>query len=319
MRRVVAVFSLLICLSACSSATPVAPAPTNTRLPTVTPLGTPSADEWATLMAVSAATQAFLPTAAPPKIAMPTEAQTAEPIVVDIPTPAPPAQPAVPRPPTVLPSLPTESASTLTPQTGNISAETNVWMNIGPRGGTINALAIDPTTPTILYAGTDGNGVFKSTNGGENWNAVNTGLTNADVRALAIDPKKPTTLYAGTWEGGVFKSVNGGDNWQAINTGLTSIYVNALEIDPVTPTTLYAGTLEGVFKSTNGGENWIAVNTGLTIRKVYSLAIDPMTPTTLYVGTDYTQPPPAPTAVPLSGLLLVSITFNAERSSESLI
>ena len=43
-----------------------------------------------------------------------------------------------------------------------------------------------------------GVGVFKSTNGGANWSAANTGLTNTDVRALAIDPATPTTLYAGT-------------------------------------------------------------------------------------------------------------------------
>ena len=40
--------------------------------------------------------------------------------------------------------------------------------------------------------------MFKSTNGGGNWSAVNTGLTSTDVLALAIDPATPTTLYAGT-------------------------------------------------------------------------------------------------------------------------
>jgi photosystem II stability/assembly factor-like uncharacterized protein len=48
--------------------------------------------------------------------------------------------------------------------------------------------------------------VFKSTNGGTNWSAVNTGLTNTYVRALAIDPATPATLYAGTEGGGVFKT-----------------------------------------------------------------------------------------------------------------
>ena len=83
------------------------------------------------------------------------------------------------------------------------------------------SLAIDPVTPTTLYAGTHDGGVFKSTNGGENWSAVNTGLTNTDVHTLAIDPATPTTLYAGTF-GGVFKSTNGGGNWSAVNTGLTN-------------------------------------------------------------------------------------------------
>ena len=80
-----------------------------------------------------------------------------------------------------------------------------IWTSIGPEGGIIDALAIDPATPTTLYAGTWG-GVFKSTNGGTNWSAVNTGLTNTYVRALAIDPATPATLYAGTEGGGVFKT-----------------------------------------------------------------------------------------------------------------
>ncbi|MGQ9568633.1 MAG: hypothetical protein ACUVWW_11370, partial [Anaerolineae bacterium] len=60
-----------------------------------------------------------------------------------------------------------------TSQVGFVSAGINVWTSIGPEGGTIYALAIDPATPTTLYAGTWG-GVFKSTNGGGNWSAVNT-------------------------------------------------------------------------------------------------------------------------------------------------
>jgi hypothetical protein len=59
-------------------------------------------------------------------------------------------------------------------------------------------------TPTTLYAGTEFDGVFKSTDGGATWSAVNTGLTNTDVRALAIHPTTPATLYAGTYGGGVF-------------------------------------------------------------------------------------------------------------------
>jgi len=127
-------------------------------------------------------------------------------------------------------------------QAGIVSAGTNVWTSNGPEGGTIHALAIDPVTPATLYAGTSGGGVFKSTNGGGNWSAANTGLTNTDVLALAIDPATPATLYAGILGGGVFKSTNGGGNWSAVNTGLTNAFVRALAIDPATPATLYAGT-----------------------------------------------------------------------------
>jgi len=134
-----------------------------------------------------------------------------------------------------------------------VSAGFNVWTSIGPEGGNVSALAIDPATPATLYAGTSG-GVFKSTDGGANWSAVNTGLTATNIQALAIDPATPTTLYAGTWGGGVFKSTNGGESWSAVNTGLTNTDVRALAIDPDTPATLYAGTWGGgVFSIQQGG------------------------------------------------------------------
>ncbi len=82
-----------------------------------------------------------------------------------------------------------------------VSAGINAWTSLGPEGGWIYALAIDPTTPNTLYAGTSGGGMFKSTNGGTIWSAVNTGLTNLNVYALAMDS---TMLYAGTYYGGAF-------------------------------------------------------------------------------------------------------------------
>ena len=126
-------------------------------------------------------------------------------------------------------------------QAGTVSAGNNVWTSHGPDGGMINALAIDPATPSTLYAGTWGGGVFKSADGGASWSAVNTGLPATDVYALVIDPATPSTLYAGT-NGGVFKSTNGGAAWEAVNTGLTNTYVPSLAIDPMIPSTLYAGT-----------------------------------------------------------------------------
>ena len=78
------------------------------------------------------------------------------------------------------------------------------WTTNGPEGGRINALAIDPAAAATLYAGTGG-GVFKSTNAGGSWSAINTGLTNTSVFSLAIDPTNGSTLYAGTYGGGVFR------------------------------------------------------------------------------------------------------------------
>jgi len=79
----------------------------------------------------------------------------------------------------------------------------NVWISHGPEDGVVGVLVIDPLNPTTLYAGTGG-GVFKSTDGGSTWRALNSGLTNLYVFALAIDPLDPRKVYAGTGGGGVF-------------------------------------------------------------------------------------------------------------------
>ena len=92
------------------------------------------------------------------------------------------------------------------PGQASASAQGETWVSIGPEGGPIYAIAVDPQTPATLYAGTYGGGVFKSANGGGNWTALNTGLTNMVVHAIALDPQSPGTLYAGT-EGGVSKLV----------------------------------------------------------------------------------------------------------------
>ncbi|MGB9844127.1 MAG: WD40/YVTN/BNR-like repeat-containing protein [Caldisericia bacterium] len=71
----------------------------------------------------------------------------------------------------------------------NIGIVYDKWIQInhGLYGGIIKCLAIDPSNPNTIYAGTVG-GVFKSTNGGLNWSPINTGLTSLWVFSLAIDP-----------------------------------------------------------------------------------------------------------------------------------
>lgn len=119
-----------------------------------------------------------------------------------------------------------------------------VWTSGGPYGGSIPALAIDPTAPTTLYAGTDGSGVFRSTNSG-GWAAANTGLpANLIVYALAIDPTTSATLYAGT-SGGVFKSTDSGGSWAPLGADLPNFPIRALALDPTGAATLYAGLGSG--------------------------------------------------------------------------
>ncbi len=68
-------------------------------------------------------------------------------------------------------------------------------------GHRIHALAIDPARPDMLYAGLSRGGVYRSGDGGLQWEAMNRGLGGADVYALAFDPARPEILYAGTSDG----------------------------------------------------------------------------------------------------------------------
>jgi hypothetical protein len=88
-----------------------------------------------------------------------------------------------------------------------------------------------------LFAGTEHGGVFRSSNNGTSWTAVNTGLTNTIVRSFAVSG---SNLFAGTHGGGVFLSTNNGTSWTAVNTGLsnfTTVYALA-----VSGSNLFAGT-----------------------------------------------------------------------------
>jgi photosystem II stability/assembly factor-like uncharacterized protein len=102
----------------------------------------------------------------------------------------------------------------------------------------VHELALAPTEPATLYAGTD-TGLFTSTNGGASWQALGGRLANADVHAVAVDPQVPTTVYAGTVSG-VFVSTDGGANWSSL--GLTVRTYDALAVDPAA-NLLYAGAL----------------------------------------------------------------------------
>jgi photosystem II stability/assembly factor-like uncharacterized protein len=160
---------------------------------------------------------------------------------------------------------------------------------------TLNVLAIDPTSPATLFAGTR-KGVFQSTDGGGNWNL--NGLATKNVNLLAIDPLRPHVVYASAaglgWSAGfrgLFKSTDSGANWSPINNGLTEVLdtrapVNALILDPEHTDTLYLGTSGyGVFKSTDAGASWTPFNDGMANLDVRVLTLMRNGDATVYAGT----------------------------------
>jgi photosystem II stability/assembly factor-like uncharacterized protein len=181
----------------------------------------------------------------------------------------------------------------LQPHAPAAHAALDQWSTGGPNGvGPINAIAVDPTNPLVLYAGSGtGGAVSKSVDGGASWQPASTGLPASAKSSLAVDPTNPSVVYVGVNVGGVFKSTDGGGTWNPANTGLLVTSVQSVTIDPQNPNIVYASTSgappNGVFRSVNGGGNWNVMGTGLPNGIINTLAIDPQTPSTIYAGTQF--------------------------------
>lgn len=181
------------------------------------------------------------------------------------------------------------------------------WTRVsnGLPGAAVRALASMGST---VFAGTYGQGVYRSTNNGTNWTAST--LSGVFVYAFGVSG---TNLFAdkfrssdsGThWspmsglppyrvsgfavsgskvfaaiEGGVFLSTDNGTNWTLVNSGLASNEMLSLVRSG---TSLFVGTGDGVFRSTSDGATWTPVNAGLTDRFIYSLC---STGTSVFAGT----------------------------------
>jgi photosystem II stability/assembly factor-like uncharacterized protein len=136
-----------------------------------------------------------------------------------------------------------------------VSLDRSGWL--GPDGGALVAIVVDPLNPQTVFAGSWGAGMFKSIDSGITWQAINQGLDNLYINSLAIDPNQPSILYAGTYRSQVYKSVDGGLSWFWSGYGIQDkAVVYTIAIDPQATNTLYIGT-RGV--SNNGNPPWSGV------------------------------------------------------------
>jgi len=134
------------------------------------------------------------------------------------------------------------------------------WVPVGPYGGLVSTLTVDPATSQTLYATSFYQGSFKSLDGGATWIQIHAGPVSGNV---AVDPGQPSTIYesfnfnqvaksvdgGGTlWEASgsqVFASHNGGATWHS--AGGPQAFIQHLIPDPAHPDRLYAVTDGGVW------------------------------------------------------------------------
>ena len=163
--------------------------------------------------------------------------------------------------------------------------------------GSIGAIAVAPSDPKIIYAGTgesdirsdlsSGNGVYKSMDAGSTWTHV--GLEDTrQISRIAIDPRDPNVVYVGVLghaygpneQRGVYKSVDGGTHWAKVLDERSEIGISDVAICSGNPQLLFAGTWNthrppwstyapidgpggGLYRSKDAGKTWSRLNNGL--------------------------------------------------------
>jgi photosystem II stability/assembly factor-like uncharacterized protein len=193
--------------------------------------------------------------------------------------------------------------------------QTEGWVSNGPYDcdngiGRISRLAFHPTDPNIIFAGSRFGGLFKSANGGNNWEPISEYVASLGVAGIAIHPSNPNIMYVlsgdgdntgGSFNGGyfinpgellsasngVYKTTNGGITWIKLPNfeGIKddSIYLgHKLIMHPTNPEVLFAATNIGLFKTNNGGIKWDSIPVG--IETVWDIKFKPSQPSTVYIG-----------------------------------
>jgi len=167
------------------------------------------------------------------------------------------------------------------------------WTVLGPDGGDVRSLSVDPHNPGRVFLGTSTGSIFVSDDGGHNWaRFAHLGGDDYVLDHILIDPQNPKRMFVSAWSvenqqaGDIFRSHDGGKNWEALE-GMRGKSVRAMAISASDSKVLVAGALDGVYRSKDGGNRWerISASNQAEIKNIESIAVDPKNPDVVYAGT----------------------------------
>ncbi|MDZ7292767.1 MAG: T9SS type A sorting domain-containing protein [candidate division KSB1 bacterium] len=149
-----------------------------------------------------------------------------------------------------------------------------------PLLGTVTTIAVAPSNPAVIYAGTDDSHVWVTADSGATWREISAALPYRWVTRVAVDHTDARIAYV-TFSGlkwnspqpHVFRTTDMGTTWEDISSNLPDAPVNTIVIDPRYPNLLYVGTDVGAFYSRDYGKHWLPLGEGMPIVSVYDLAI----------------------------------------------
>ncbi|MAE69730.1 MAG: hypothetical protein CME06_04580 [Gemmatimonadetes bacterium] len=122
----------------------------------------------------------------------------------------------------------------------------------------VNTLSVSPIDPSIIWAGVEGDGVYRSTDSGETWDLRSTGLPNVACVSMVVDPDDDRIALAGAYHGGVYRTIDAGHTWELLPSPANHWrIVRDLALDPMNPTIVYAAVMpDGLWRSVEGDTSW---------------------------------------------------------------
>jgi photosystem II stability/assembly factor-like uncharacterized protein len=179
------------------------------------------------------------------------------------------------------------------------------WRQIGPfRGGRVTAVSGVASQPMVYYFGATGGGVWKTTDGGINWEPISDGSVfgTGSVGAIGISDSDPNTIYVGMGESpirgnvshgdGVYKSTDAGKTWKRVGLEDTR-QIARIRVHPKNADLVYVAALghtwgpsdqRGVFRSKDGGKTWEKILYRGNKAGAIDLIMDPSNPHIIYAG-----------------------------------
>jgi len=178
------------------------------------------------------------------------------------------------------------------------------WRNVGPfRGGRSAAVTGVAGKPNLYYFGATGGGVWRTKDGGRNWENISDGFFGGSVGAIAVSESDPNVIYVGGGEVtvrgnvshgyGVWKSVDAGKNWVSLGLEKTR-HIPRIRIHPTNPDIVYVASMgnlyksnpeRGVYKSMDGGKTWKKTLFVNNDAGAVDLTFDPTNPRIMFAST----------------------------------
>ncbi len=172
------------------------------------------------------------------------------------------------------------------------------WFDISPHGLNIwgvYSICISPMDNNTIYIGTNEDGIFRSTDGGQNWYALNDSLTCLRVFSVEVAPLSGI-VFLGLQLDGIYKSIDGGVFWRKISQNIIATNFFDLAFTPATAPGVFAVGQIGCYFQQAEGERWQYINTGIPNGNLpSSIEADKLDSSCLYISSySYFYPPSSP-------------------------